>query len=84
MSALGESLYSGAKTRLPREQKMTTIDLMSVTHIIIRLAQFIKPEFMPVNAAQVQAWCDEASNNEGYVQIPRSWAISGHSHEITL
>lgn len=49
-----------------------------------RLAQFVKPEHMPVTPKQLSLWVEEAVDNGGYIEVPGEWAISGHTELFRL
>lgn len=56
----------------------------NIDDIEARLAIFLKPEFMPVTAKQLNEWVIEAENNGGDVEIPRMMALSGAHQVISL
>lgn len=58
--------------------------VQEVQAIESRLALFVKAEFMPVTARQLNEWIDEAADSGGYVEIPRMIALSGHNECISL
>lgn len=57
---------------------------VKVEEIEARLAQFLKPEFMPVTPARLSVWVEEAEENDGQVRADSNWTISGHEEVFTL
>lgn len=57
---------------------------MTKEEIEARLAQFIKPEYLPVTPKELQVWVEEADGNGNYIEVPAFWAISGHTELFRL
>ena len=67
-----------------RGKKMNEINTLTYGEKLDRLALFIKPEFMPVTACQVDYYYQEAQENGGRVEVSRHHSISGHTELFSL
>lgn len=57
---------------------------MTKEEIETRLAQFIKPEYLPTTPSGLQAWIETSDENGGYIEVPQFWTISGHTELFRL